>query len=72
MLELEENFTKKVFFSDESTFSLSGVVNTQNVRIWGSERQSDANQEFDRNAPKLNVFCAMNGFQIIGPYFFSK
>ena len=45
MLELEENFTKKVFFSDESTFSLSGVVNTQNVRIWGSERPSDANQE---------------------------
>ena len=45
-------------------------MNTQNVRIWGSERPSDANQEFDRNAPKLNVFCAMNGFQIIGPYFF--
>ena len=40
------------------------------MRIWGSERPSHANQEFDRNAPKLNVSCAMNGFQIIGPYFF--
>ena len=62
MLGLEDSFTKKVFFSDESAFSYNRVVNSQNVRIWGSELPSDANQEYDRNAPELNVFCAMNGF----------
>lgn len=72
MKEYDEDFTKDIFFSDESTFSMSGRVNTHNVRIWGSERPHDAFYEFERNAPKVNVYCAMNGSQIIGPYFFPR
>ena len=64
------NFTKRIFFSDEATFSLDGQVNTQNVRIWGSEPPEMAYQTYSRNSPKINVFCAMSHNRVIGPYFF--
>ena len=70
MLEISCDVTDKIFFSDESTFSLCGTVNTQNCRIWGSERPADATIEKNRNSPKVNVFCALNGSMVIGPYFF--
>ena len=69
MKEYDENFTKDIVFSSESTFSINGKVNTHHVRIWGSERTHDAFYEFEQKAPKVKVNCAMNGSQIIGPYF---
>ena len=72
MKDLDEDTTKRIFFSDESTFCLNGKVNTQNARIWGTERPNEASYELERNSPKLNVFCAMNGSEVIGPYFFSR
>jgi hypothetical protein len=35
----DDYFLKKVQFSDEATFHVSGAVNHPNVRIWGSENQ---------------------------------
>ena len=34
----DEVFLKRVFFSDETTFHVSGKLNKHNVRIWGSVR----------------------------------
>lgn len=36
-LEEDEDFLKKIIFSDEAHFDLGGYVNKQNCRIWGSE-----------------------------------
>ena len=33
-----ETFLKRVYFSDEATFHVSGKLNEQHVRIWGSEQ----------------------------------
>ena len=33
----DEAFLKRVCFSDEATFYVSGKLNKHNVRIWGSE-----------------------------------
>ena len=33
----DEAFLKRVCFSDEATFHVSGKLNKHNVRIWGSE-----------------------------------
>ena len=36
LLHTDDNFVDRVVFSDESTFHLSGHVNTHNMHIWGS------------------------------------
>ena len=47
-------------------------MNSQNAHIWGTKRPNEASYELERNSPKLNVFCAMNGSEVIGLYFFSR
>ena len=36
-LEEEDEFTKRLVFSDEATFHMNGKVNKHNVHIWGKE-----------------------------------
>lgn len=64
-----ENFSKNLIFSDESTFHLTGKVNTHNVRIWGTENPN-AIIEIQRDSAKINVFCAISRQKVYGPYFF--
>lgn len=72
LMELQNpNFGKKLVFSDESTFHLSGHVNRHNVRVWGSENPHQF-QQFMRDSPKVNVFCAMSCEKIYGPFFFGE
>lgn len=49
-----------VVFSDESYFSVSGVVNRQNTRFWGEERPSDATCEVKRYDEKIMVWAAFS------------
>jgi hypothetical protein len=35
-MENDDNLLSKLIFSDEATFHLSGKVNRDNVRVWGS------------------------------------
>ena len=58
-----------IFFSDESCFHLSGLVNKHNCRIW-STNNPHFTVETAMNSAKVNVWCAMSRTQIIGPYFF--
>jgi hypothetical protein len=58
-----------IFFSDESTFYLSGLVNKHNCRFWSSSNQFVTVGEA-MNSAKINVWCAMSSKQIIGPFFF--
>lgn len=65
----DANFMDRVVFSDESTFHLSGHVNTHNVRIWGSENPHEMVQ-IQRDSPKVNVFCAISRRKVYGLFFF--
>ena len=47
-----ETFLDNVIFSDESTFHISGKVNTHNCRIWGSENPHETLQHI-RGSPKV-------------------
>ena len=58
-----------VFFSDESTFYISGMVNKHNYRTW-TVTNPFTTIEAAMNCPKVNVWCAMSDKQIIGPDFF--
>ena len=65
----EEGFMDRIIFSDESTFHISGKVNKQNVRIWGTEKPTIP-LEHVRDSPKVNVFCAISSKKVYGSYFF--
>lgn len=60
-----------LIMSDEASFHLSGRVNKHNCRIWGDENPRAYN-EFERDSPKLNVWCAVSKSEIYGPFFFSR
>lgn len=70
-LDVDEHFLDNIIFSDESTFHLSGKVNTHNCRIWGSENPHETLQHA-RDSPKVNVFCALSKNKMYGPYFFQE
>jgi hypothetical protein len=66
-----ERFLDSLIFSAESTFHVSGKVNTHNCRIWGSENPC-AFLEHVRDSPKVNVFCALSIKRVYGPFFFME
>lgn len=70
-LRSDPMFLKRIVFSDECCFSLSGFVNKQNTRIWGSERPAEV-YETPQNTPSVMVWCAVSQYEIIGPYFFQN
>lgn len=65
----DQRINDNIFFSDESTFYISGVVNKHNCRTWAANNPFTT-IEVAMNSPKVNVWCSMSNKQIIGPYFF--
>ena len=55
--------------SDEAHFQLSGFVNKQNCRFWGSANPRIIYQR-PLHPAKVMVWCAVTAKHIIGPYFF--
>ena len=70
-LDSDPGFLKRVCFSDESTFHVSGLINRHNSRIWGSQNPHKT-YELERGSPKLNVWCGIMHDKIIGPFFFAE
>ena len=64
----DETFLKRVCFSDEATFHVSGKLNKHNVRIWGPENPH-VTRELQRDGLKENVWCGIMHNRIIGPFF---
>ena len=57
-IEDDEDFLKKVMFTDEACFHVSGKVNRHNVRIWGSKNPHVVIEHL-RNSPKVNVWSGL-------------
>ncbi|KFM58633.1 hypothetical protein X975_22411, partial [Stegodyphus mimosarum] len=64
-------FLKRIMFSDEASFHLSGIVNRHNVRIWGSENPHEY-RKAQRDSSKVNVVCGLMHDRVIGPFFFTE
>jgi DNA-binding transcriptional MocR family regulator len=58
------------WFSDEAWLHLSGYVNSQNTRLWGSENPHALFEE-PLHSQKVGVFCALSQRRIIGLMFFN-
>lgn len=68
---IDNDFSNKIFFSDEAHFSLCGYVNKQNCRIWGSQNPQVI-AERPLHPEKVTVWCALWSGGVIGPYFFEN
>lgn len=55
--QINVDFSKKIFFSDEAHFQLNGYVNKQNCRIWGAENPRVI-LEKPMHPPRVTVWCA--------------
>jgi hypothetical protein len=67
----DNDYFSKACFSDDATFHVSGTVNRHNCRIWGSENLHVA-REYERDTPKLNVWCGLTSAGVIGRFFFHE
>ncbi|GFS67808.1 uncharacterized protein NPIL_583641 [Nephila pilipes] len=67
-VDVDEGFLKQVCFSDRSTFHVSGQLNRDNERIWGS----GTSREIERDSPKVNVRNGLKHNRSIGPFFFTE
>ena len=70
-IEQEPLFLSNIWSSDEAHFHLSGHVNKQNMRFWGSENPKEI-VEKPLEVEKCTAWCAMSTHGIIGPYFFEE
>ena len=60
-------FLSRIEFTDECIFRLNGHVNTQNARIWGTDRPSEGNQ-VPVYSPGIIFWCGISKEKTIGPY----
>ena len=67
----DNDFLNHVAFSDEATFHTCGKVHRHNCRIWGEENPHVV-MEYERDSPKVNVWCALTCDTVIGPFFFAE
>ncbi|KFM61202.1 hypothetical protein X975_03155, partial [Stegodyphus mimosarum] len=70
-IEDDDGYLRRIAFSDEATFFVSGVVNHHNVRIWRSQPPGKV-MECTKGSSKVNVWCVLLHDRIIGPFFFAE
>lgn len=69
MWRRDRKIIDSLLMSDEAHFLLSGSVNKQNCRFWGTENPQKLHQR-PLHSPKLTVWCGISTSGIIGPFFF--
>ena len=69
MMENDEHWVGKIWFSDEAHFHLDGSVNRRNCRIWGTEPPNVVTTK-SLHSRKCTAWCALSSDGIIGPYWF--
>ena len=64
----EDEFMKRLVFSDEATFHTNGKDNKHNVRILG-KKHPHATVEHTMDSPKVSVLCTITKKQVYGKFF---
>lgn len=65
----DPNFLQKIIWTDESTFSTSGMFNRKNCHFWGVDKPNTVFEIKKQGRRSLNVWCGIVGNKIIGPIF---
>ncbi|EZA59650.1 hypothetical protein X777_16753, partial [Ooceraea biroi] len=64
------NFHQKIKFSDESTFTSDGSVNTWNCRYWAQNNPHWLREIDHQHVWKVTVWCGIIERYVVGPIFF--
>ena len=68
MLE-DSHMQENLFFSDEATFYVGGLINKHNIGYW-SQTNPHVAIETVMSSPELNVWCGISKNKLLGLYFF--
>ena len=66
MFEEDNQFHRKIIFSDEAHFRLNGFVNKQNMRFWSATNQHVL-QGIPMHPQKVTMYCGFHDGGVIGP-----
>lgn len=69
LIDRKEIDTRKIIFTDEAHFWLDGYVNSQNYRIWGSQKPDNAMQSAPLHPQKITVWAGICSTGLLGPIF---
>lgn len=69
-IENDSDFLRKIMWTDEATFTLNGIVNRQNFRVWDDQNPYWHVGSKNQSAPKVCVWIGRIDVHLIGPYFF--
>lgn len=67
----DQSFLENFMMTDEAHFHLSGFVNKQNYRFWGTENPRNVQQHL-LHPLRVTVWCGITSSMIYGPYFFEN
>lgn len=62
------NFLRKVFFTDEASFTREGIFNTRNNHVWAFENPHAIVQRKFQHKFSVNVWAGIIDGHLIGPY----
>ena len=68
LLDSQDGLVDRIYWSDESTFNLNGVVNRHNCYYWSEENPHKVIEKQPQSIG-LNVWPAISSERILGPYF---
>ncbi|XP_022917996.2 uncharacterized protein [Onthophagus taurus] len=63
----DPSFIANILFTDEATFTRSGVFNFKNYHVWETENPHMTRQRHFQHEFKINVWCGIIGNYVLGP-----
>lgn len=69
-LEQDPQFFNKIIWTDESSFSTSGVFNRRNVHYWSTENPKTFREIKHSGRQSVHVWAGILNNRVIGPIFF--
>lgn len=64
------HFLKTILYTDESTFTRAGVVNSHNLHQWALENPRASRENSFQRRFQVNVWAGVIGNQLVGPHIF--
>lgn len=72
MINQDDDFFKRVMFSDEATFHRNGFTNRHNCHYYDTVNPHQFRTTHSQNRWSLNVWGGILGSYVIGPFFFDE
>lgn len=69
-LENDNNFPRRILWTDESNFTNCGMFNRRNKHHYATENPHLVQEVRNQTRFSINVWCGLIDNQIVGPYFF--